>query len=180
MEPKKVELLREIVPKAKVIGALVNGTSSNVEIVSSGLENAARALGLELHLVKASNELSIDAAFTTIMQHKVDALVVANDPYFTSRRDQLVALAARHALPALYSARENAVAGGLVSYGNSLADAHRQAGLYAGKILKGELPGDLPIIQPSKFELVINLKTAKALGLTLPQTLLVAADEVIE
>ena len=180
LEPKKVELLHQLVPRVQVIGALVNSTSPNAEIVSNGLQTAARTLGLEIHLATASSEHEIDAAVSSIVQRKAGALVVANDPYFTARRDQLVALSARYALPTLYSARETAASGGLVSYGNSLADAHHQAGVYAGRILKGEKPGDLPIIQPTKFELVINLKTAKTLGLSVPQTLLVAADEVIE
>jgi len=180
LEPKKVALLHELVPKATVIGALVNPTNPNAETVSKGLQSAAGTLGLEIHVLNASTERDIDAAFATLLQQGASALVVGNDPYFTGRRDHLVALAARHALPAVYSQRESAAAGGLMSYGTSITDAYRQAGVYTGKVLKGEKPADLPVVQPTKFELVINLKTAKALGLTVPLTLQAAADEVIE
>ena len=180
LEPKKVALLHELVPKATVIGALVNPTNPNAETVSKGLQSAAGTLGLEIHVLNASTERDIDAAFATLLQQGASALVVGNDPYFTGRRDHLVALAARHALPAVYSQRESAVAGGLMSYGTSITDAYRQAGVYTGKVLKGEKPADLPVMQPTKFELVINLKTARALGLTVALTLQAAADEVIE
>ena len=180
LEPKKVALLHELVPKATVIGALVNPTNPNAETVSKGLQSAAGTLGLEIHVLNASTERDIDAAFATLLQQGASALVVGNDPYFTGRRDHLVALAARHALPAVYSQRESAAAGGLMSYGTSITDAYRQAGVYTGKVLKGEKPADLPVMQPTKFELVINLKTARALGLTVALTLQAAADEVIE
>jgi putative ABC transport system substrate-binding protein len=180
LEPKKLELLHELAPKAAVIGVLVNPTNPNTDPVSKSLEAAARALGLEIYTVNAATETDIDTAFAAVMQRGVRALLVGNDPFFTDRRDQLVALAARYMLPALYSLRESVAAGGLVSYGNSIYDAHRRAGVYTGRTLKGEKPADLPVLQPTKFELVINLKTARTLGLTVPQSLLVAADEVIE
>jgi putative ABC transport system substrate-binding protein len=180
LEPKKLELLREIAPKSALIGVLVNPANPNAEIQSESVRVAARALGLQLFFANASSERDIDAAFADIVQQKPGALFVGNDPFFTGRRDQLVALAARHALPAVYTQRESAVAGGLMSYGTSITDAYRQMGVYAGKILKGANPADLPVMQPFKFMLVINLRTARALGLTVPQSLHVAADEVIE
>jgi len=179
LEPKKLELLHELVPKAGVIGVLVNPTNPNTETVSKSVEAAARALGLEIYTVNATTERDIDTAFAAIVRRGVGALLVGNDPFFTDRRDQLVALAARYALPALYSLRESVVAGGLASYGNSITDAHRQAGIYLGKILKGAKPADLPVLQPTKFELVINIKTAKVLGLTVPLIMQMTA-EVIE
>jgi putative ABC transport system substrate-binding protein len=180
LEPKRLELLHELVPKAAVIGVLLNPANPNADTVSKELNTASRTLGLELQFVNASTDREIDAAFATLVQRRVDALLVGNDPFFTGKRDQLAALAARHALPAVYSLRESAAAGGLVSYGSSLGDAYRQMGVYAGKILKGAKPGDLPVLQPAKFDLVINLKTAKTLGLEVPLRLQQLADEVIE
>jgi ABC-type uncharacterized transport system substrate-binding protein len=180
LEPKKLELLHQLVPKAAVIGALVNPTSPNAETISKDLQEAARALGLAIFFVNASTERDIDTAFAAIVQRGVGALLVGNDPYFTGQRDQIVPLAARHALPAFYTNRDSAVAGGLASYGTSITEAYREMGVYAGKILRGTKPADLPVVQPTKFELVVNLKTAKALGLTVPLSLQVAADELIE
>jgi putative ABC transport system substrate-binding protein len=144
------------------------------------LSTAAHAIGLELVILRASTESGIDDAFANLVEQRIGALLVASDPFLYNQRDQLVALAARHAIPAIYQLREYAVAGGLMSYGTNAADAWRQTGVYVGRVLKGEKPADLPVIQPTKFEFVINLKTAKTLGLTVPLTLQVAADEVIE
>jgi putative ABC transport system substrate-binding protein len=177
---KRLELLRESVPGATVVGDLVNPTNPNAEAETKDAQATARALGQQLHIVNASNAHEIDAAFTSFVQQHVDVLFVTADAFFTSRPDQLVALAARHALSAIYSSRDFVAAGGLMSYGTSNTDAYRQVGIYAGRILKGEKPADLPVMQSAKFEFVINLKTAKALGLTIPPSLLAVADEVIE
>jgi putative ABC transport system substrate-binding protein len=178
--PKRLELLQELAPNAVVIGLLVNPNNSDAENQSKNIKMAALALGRQIHVLKANSARDIEAAFAAIVEKRIGALIIGNDAFFNTRREQLVALAARYAVPAIYSYREFAAAGGLMSYAPSLVDAYRQAGIYIGKILKGAKPADLPVAQPTKFELVINLRTAKALGLTVPQTLLVAADEVIE
>jgi ABC-type uncharacterized transport system substrate-binding protein len=178
--PKRLELLRELLPKAMAIGALVNPSGPTAESDVKEMEGAARALGLQFRVVTASSERDFEPAFATIVQQRTDALIVISDPLFTSHRDHVVALAAHHALPTTYSLREFVAVGGLMSYGTSFADAYRQIGVYAGRILKGEKPSELPVMQPTKFEFVINLKTAKTLGLKVPDKLLALADEVIE
>jgi putative tryptophan/tyrosine transport system substrate-binding protein len=178
--PKRLELLSELVPQARVIAILVNPDNTNAELVIRGMPEAARAKGLQLQILKATTESDLDTAFATLVQQHVGALIVGNDTVFFSRRNHLLELAARHAVPAIYEFRAFATAGGLISYGPSLPAIYHQAGVYAGRILKGEKPADLPVQQPTKFELVINMKTAKALGLTVPQSLLARADEVIE
>jgi ABC-type uncharacterized transport system substrate-binding protein len=177
---KQIELLRELVPSAVTMAVLVNLNNPNTGPFVGNVQTAARALGVELKLLTVNTEGEVDTAFAAMAHQGVRALVVGGDPLMTSRREQLVALAARYAIPALYQQREFPAAGGLISYGSSQPDAYRQVGVYAGRILKGEKLADLPVMQPTKFELVINLKTAKALGLTVPLTLQVAADEVIE
>jgi ABC-type uncharacterized transport system substrate-binding protein len=177
---KRLELLRELVPKTAVIAILFNPDNPNGQAYASELEPIARAAGQLVLVLSANNDHDLEAAFAILVENRADAVVVAPDPFLDSRRDQVVALAARHAVPAIYQWREFVVAGGLISYGTSLADAHRQIGVYVGNILKGTRPADLPVIQPTKFELVINLKTAKTLGLTVPLTLQARADEMIE
>ena len=178
LTPKRLELLSELVPKAKLFGLLVNPDEANPG--TRELEEAARAKGLQLAIVKASSEGEIDAAFATLADLRADALVIGDDVFFTFRREQLVALAARYQLPTIERWHEFAAAGGLISYGPSLVDVSRQASTYVGRILKGEKPANLPVQQPTTFELVVNLRTAKALGLTVPLSILARADEVIE
>jgi len=180
LEPKRLELLSEVAPQAKVIAFLVNPTSPVFDPGAGAMHKAARARGLQLQIVRAGSESEINAAFASFAELHVNGLVVSNDPFFAERRDQLARLTARYAMPAIHLWREFAQAGGLMSYGPSLPAVYRQQGVYAGKILKGAEPANLPVEQPTKLELVINLKTAKALGLTVPQLLLAQADEVIE
>jgi putative tryptophan/tyrosine transport system substrate-binding protein len=177
---KRLEFLRELVPQAVTIAFLVNPTNARNEIDKASMQAAARSLGQQLIVLTASTAAEIDAAFATAAQQRVGAILVNGDAFFTGQPQELVALAARHAIPTSYSSRAAAEAGGLMSYGDNRQDSYRQAGIYIGRILKGAKPADLPVLQPAKFELVINLKTAKALGLTVPPTLFARADEVIE
>jgi putative ABC transport system substrate-binding protein len=180
LDAKRLELLHQIKPSARVIGVLVNPNRPGVDANSMDLQAAARAIGSQLIFQGASTEQALDAAFEKLAEQRVDALVVTADPFFNFRRPQVVALAARHAIPAIYQWREFVADGGLMSYGPSIADAYYQAGVYAGRILKGVNPADLPVVQPTRFELVINLKTAKTLGLEVPPQLLALANEVTE
>jgi len=180
MGAKRLELLRDLVPNVASIALLVNPSNTNAELQTKETQLAAAELGLGLDVLKASSKADLDSAFATLVRLRAGALVVSADPFFISQRDDLVKLAAGNAVPAIYYAREFTQAGGLMSYGSNFAAAHRQAGVYAGRILKGEKPGDLPVMLSAKFEFVVNLKTAKALGLDVPAKLLALADEVIE
>ena len=180
LAPKRLELLSELVPQARVIALLVNPHNTAHEGVARDVQEAARTKGVQLPILKAATESEIDAAFASLVQLHAGALLIGSDPFFFARREQLLALESRHAVPAIYWRREFAASGGLISYGPSFPAMYRQAGIYAGRILKGAKPADLPVQQPATFELVINLKTAQALGLTIPQSLLARADEVIE
>lgn len=180
LNPKRFQLLSELVPQARVIALLVNPGQPAAARIIRDVQEPARVKNITLPIVQAGAEEEFAVAFADAVRQQAGALLVANDPFFFSRRERLVALAARHAIPAIYEWREFAEAGGLMSYGTNLGAMYRQAGIYAGRILKGEKPADLPVVQPTRFELVINLSTAKALGLTVPAILLAQADEVIE
>jgi len=177
---KRAELLRELMPGAKSIGFLANTNNPSSRFEVGEAETAARVLGLQIRVERAEGERDFARAFASIAQQRTEALLVATDPFFESRRSTLVDLAAQHAIPAIYALREYAVAGGLMTYGGSITDIYRQAGVYVGRILKGEKPADLPLTQPSKFEFVVNMKTAKALRLEVPTSILLRADELIE
>jgi putative ABC transport system substrate-binding protein len=180
LEAKRLQQLHELVPHATEIAVLVNANYPNAEKQSRDVHDVARSLSLRVHILNAGTDREIETAFARLVEHRAGGLVVAADPFFFSRREQLVALASRHAVPAIYEWRDFPALGGLMSYGTDLADAWRRAGTYAGRILNGEKPSELPVQQSTKVELTINLKTAKALGLTVPPTLLARADEVIE
>ena len=180
LNPKRFQLLSELLPHVQEIALLVNPTGSSLDLVVSNVEEAARTSGRRLSILKAGTEDEIDTVLATLAQSQAGGLVVMADPFFNSRRKQIVVLAARYAVPAIYEWREFADAGGLISYGPSLADGVRQVGVYVGRVLAGASPADLPIQRPTRLELVINLKTARALGLTIPQSILARADEVIE
>jgi putative tryptophan/tyrosine transport system substrate-binding protein len=177
---KQFELLHELVPQTPVVGILLNPSNPNVGFELSDLQSAAQTMGVQLAVLRASTESGIEAAFATLIQLRAGALLIEPDAFFLDRREQLDALAARHAIPMISSRREHAAIGGLMSYGTNLSDAYRQAGVYVGRILRGTKPTDLPVMQPTKFQLVINLKTARSLGLDIPPKLLALADEVIE
>jgi putative tryptophan/tyrosine transport system substrate-binding protein len=178
--PKRLELISDLVPQVRMIALLVNPNNANAQPMMRDVQEAARGKGAQLHFLQAGSESEIDAAFATLAQLQAGALVVGTDPFFNSRREQLVTGASRHAVPAIYEFRDFAAAGGLISYGPSLTGTWRQIGIYVRKILNGAKPADLPVQQPTTFELVVNLKTAKELGLTVPPSILARADEVIE
>jgi putative tryptophan/tyrosine transport system substrate-binding protein len=178
--PKRLSMMHELVPTAKVFAALLNPNNPGAANLSKDLESAAHSLGLEICILHASSEGDFEIAFSTMKQLRVGGLVIGSDPFFNTQLERLVSLVVRHAIPTIYQSREFVLAGGLMSYGAGIAETYQQAGVYVGRILKGERPTDLPVQQVTKVELFINLKAARTLGLTMPQTLLIAADEVIE
>jgi len=180
LEPKRLEILRELVPRAHLIGTLVNSARTDADIQARAVQDAAQKLGLSTLVLRLNSERELEPTFATLVQKQAGALAIGADPFFQNQRTQIVALATRHKLPAIYMIRDFVIAGGLASYGTSILEGYHQAGIYAGKILKGERPSDLPVVQPTKFELVINLRAAKALGVEVSSTLLARADEVIE
>ena len=177
---KRLELLRQLLAKATVIGALVYPNTPETEAERKQLQEAAKAVGQQLVMLDVKSDADIENAFAAVTRQSIGAVLMGSGPFLFSKRDQIATSAAQHAVPVMYITREAVEGGGLISYGTSIREAYRQAGLYAGRIIKGQNPGDLPVMQSSKFELVVNLKTAGALGLTIPQSLIVAADEVIE
>jgi putative ABC transport system substrate-binding protein len=178
--PKRLQLLRELIPNAKTIAMLVNPNTRGGASFIAPVKEAAAEMGLQLELLEARSDRDFAPAFANLAELRADGLLVSTDPLFTERRDELVGLAAHYAIPASYAWREFVISGGLMSYGASIADAYRQAGIYAGRILNGERPAGLPVLQPTRFELVINVKTANTLGLTVPPLIMAQADEVIE
>jgi len=180
LEPKRFGLLRQVVPQAVIVGILLNPSYPTAASQLSEMQEAARTVEVQTHVLRASTDPEIDLAFESVAHHRIPALAVAADPFLLARREKLVALAARHAVPAMYGFREYAVAGGLMSYGIDLSDVYRQLGVYTGQVLKGAKPAELPVMQPTKFEFLINLKTAKMLSLAIPAGVLAIADEVIE
>jgi putative ABC transport system substrate-binding protein len=180
MEGKRLGLLREMVPTATLLAVLLNPAMGTFDSQSKDIQEAARSVRLEMRALRVTTESEIDAAFASAAEMRAGAILVGTDSFMISRRNQMVSMAARYAIPVMYPAREYAIAGGLMSYGVSIADAYRQVGIYCGRILRGDRPADLPVQQPTKFEFVINLKTAKALGIEVPPTLSARADEIIE
>jgi putative ABC transport system substrate-binding protein len=180
LEAKRLEFLHDLIPDATAIAVLLNPNFPEAETQLNVVQTAADRLGQQIRVLNAASEAEIEQAFAELTQHRTKALLVASDPLFFELRDRLVALAAHYAIPTIYFVREFTTAGGSISYGASLSHTYQQMGLYSGRILKGDKPADLPVVQPTRFELVLNLKTARALGLSVPQTIQVAAEEVIE